>query len=103
MSGFSEILKKIRESKGITQEQLSEKTELSQSAISQYEKGLRTPVPAALDKIAKALGVEKAVFFPSQGYEKVALNRTIKGMTPDQVKRVTEFAEFIKTKENGSK
>jgi transcriptional regulator with XRE-family HTH domain len=101
MDGFGEILKKIREDKGLKQEDLSKKTGLTQSAISQFEKGLRAPTPATVEKIAKALEVDKSSLFPQKNYEKNVLMRTVKGLTPIQVKEVTKFAEFLKSKDKG--
>lgn len=42
---------------GLTQDQFRKKVNLAQSAISQYEKGERTPSSTALQKIAKGLNL----------------------------------------------
>lgn len=100
MSGFGDKLKELRDKKNITQEKLSELTGLTQSAISQFEKGLRAPTPSTVDKIAKELGVEKGELFPKENYERTVLMRTLKGLSPSEVKEVTKFAEYIKSKKS---
>ena len=40
---FKDILKKLRERKGLSQEELAKATGLSKSAISMYENGRREP------------------------------------------------------------
>ncbi|MEE0440185.1 MAG: helix-turn-helix transcriptional regulator [Ruminococcus sp.] len=53
---FAENLKKMRESKGITQADLAKQVYVSQPMIAQYEAEIRVPsAPTAL-AIAKALG-----------------------------------------------
>jgi transcriptional regulator with XRE-family HTH domain len=61
MSKLHERLKVARKLKGITQDQLSKRVNISRAAISQYESsnpGVRTtPTAANLKKLAEALGV----------------------------------------------
>ena len=53
--GFAESLKRERERKCMTQEQLAKKLEISQALISQYENGSTSPTVALAVKIAKVL------------------------------------------------
>ena len=62
------MLKKAREEKGITQKELSEKTGLTQSNISNIEKGVSKPTIDSLKKIADALGRRLYIDF---GYDEV--------------------------------
>ena len=55
---IGERIKKIREEKGMTQQQLADKIGFSYQNISQYERGLRTPKSSTARKIADALGVD---------------------------------------------
>jgi transcriptional regulator with XRE-family HTH domain len=55
---------KMRKFKGITQEQLAEKTKTSLSWISHLEVGQEVPNIAMLRKIARALGVEVKDLIP---------------------------------------
>lgn len=57
MSVVSKNMKRIREKKHITQEQLSTSTGLHISLISKYERGLVEPTAESIYKIVKALDV----------------------------------------------
>lgn len=54
---FSERLKKIREQKGLTQEQLAQRSGLSRRMIQKYESGVARPRFDASEKIASTLEV----------------------------------------------
>jgi transcriptional regulator with XRE-family HTH domain len=51
-------IKELRKQKGLTQEQLSELTEIDRTYISDVERGLRNIAIVNLDKIAKVFDVE---------------------------------------------
>ena len=55
---MGERIKNLRKVKGLTQQQLAEITNLSQSYISAIEQGTKTPTLFTLDQIARALGVD---------------------------------------------
>lgn len=55
---IGERIKKIREEKGMTQQQVADKIGISYQNVSQYERGIRTPKSSSLRKIADALGVD---------------------------------------------
>lgn len=57
MGMIGENIKLIRQSKGLTQEELAKKLGISKSAISRYESGQRDPNLDSADKIASVLGV----------------------------------------------
>lgn len=57
MTNFCDRLGKARESRGICQNELAEKSGLTCSAISQLESGLRKPSYESLLKIANALDI----------------------------------------------
>ena len=50
-------MKKARETKGMTQKELADRTCVSRSAIAQFELGSRCPNLVIAQDIAKALGV----------------------------------------------
>lgn len=56
MTDFSRNLVTLRTQKGLTQEELAKRAEVSQGAIWQYENGVSTPKIAVAINIAKALG-----------------------------------------------
>ena len=57
MNNLGEKLKQIRKKKNISQKKLAKKLNLTQGALSKYEKNITTPNPYTLSEIAKALDV----------------------------------------------
>jgi transcriptional regulator with XRE-family HTH domain len=51
------VLKRLRQERGITQEQLAFDTALTVSALSRIERGLNNPTWTTVRSIAKALGM----------------------------------------------
>ena len=51
-------VRKFRKLKGMTQEQLGLDTEMERSYVSDLERGTRNPSVRAVERLAKALGVE---------------------------------------------
>lgn len=56
---FAENLRKIRERRGLSQNELAEMTELSQGAISKFESGKTKPNPRTLKILADALNANR--------------------------------------------
>lgn len=57
--GFGEELRKIRESRGMTVNQLAMYSDISAASISRYETGERgTPKPPTIEKLAKGLKID---------------------------------------------
>lgn len=98
MTNFAENLKKARLEKGWNQEQLAQAMEISQSAISQFEKGLRLPTPANVKKFSDILGVSRDFLIGEEDManERVKLMRSIHGLSPGGLKKVEEFIEMVK-------
>lgn len=57
MSTLGEVIQTARRARGLTQEELASAVDVSQAALSRYEKDLRVPEPEVLPRIAAALGV----------------------------------------------
>lgn len=64
---FSERLKKIREQKGLTQEQLSQRSGISRRMIQKYESGVARPRFDASEKIALALEISVSELLGESG------------------------------------
>ena len=62
-AGFSEHLQQIRQSKGLSQTDLAQRTGLKPAAISHFETGRRKPSFDNLNKLADALGVSMDYLF----------------------------------------
>lgn len=60
---IGEFIKRIRESKKITQEELAKQAQLSRVQISNIERGVTSPRFATIQKIANALGVDIVQFW----------------------------------------
>ena len=54
---LAQTIKKLREQKGLTQQQLAQQAGLSQAQISAMERGTANPTASALDQTAAALEV----------------------------------------------
>lgn len=94
---FGEWLKALREEKGLTLAELSEKTGYSTSHISQYETGKRKtmPKPEYLEKMSLHLGVSYSDLLYMAGYKKLADKMRF-------VEAVNEFS-YDESKNAGSK
>ncbi len=53
---FSTTVKRLREEKGLTQQELANLVEVAQSTIAQYEKGMKLPTIVTGVALAKKLG-----------------------------------------------
>ena len=56
-------IKQLRQQRGLTQEELAARTELTKGFISQLERDLTSPSIATLMDILEALGTDVASFF----------------------------------------
>ena len=54
---FAEVLREMRQEKGLSQEELADRAGLHRTYISQVERGLKSPSLRSLEQIARALGV----------------------------------------------
>src|SRR4051812_29038399 len=57
-------LTRIREERGLSQQALADASGVNKATINQIERGRRSPNLETLEKLAGALGVEMADFFP---------------------------------------
>lgn len=78
------LIKDLRIKKGMTQEELAEKTDLSTRTIQRIENGEVDPRTYSLQMIAKALEVEYSIFIEEESEEaqeeKARNDRFVKGM-----------------------
>lgn len=58
---LGQILRKYREAKGLSQEELSFEADIHRNYVSQLERGLQSPTFEVLRRICKALGVKTSV------------------------------------------
>ena len=67
-------IKDLRVQKGLTQEELADRTELSKGFISQLERDLTSPSIATLVDILQCLGTDIATFFQDETDEQIAFS-----------------------------
>lgn len=106
MSKISERIKEARETLGVSQAELAGRSQLTPAAISQFEKGARTPSLKTLGKLAEALEVsinyligteQMEESFPS---EVQAMFRGLQKMTDKDKEEMFNFYQFLKAKKN---
>jgi transcriptional regulator with XRE-family HTH domain len=85
----------IREAKNLTQEQLSEMTELGQSYLSKIEKGMANPTLETIIKIATALKVEPAELFELPELQKRVLTAISSINDPAQIEAALVVLEAM--------
>ena len=67
---IGEKLRQLRQVRGLTQEEMADRCELSKGFISQVERNLASPSIATLTDMLECLGVTLADFFADKGNEK---------------------------------
>ena len=101
---IGEKLKQLRQQRGLTQEELADRCELSKGFISQVERNLASPSIATLTDLLECLGSslpaffnekqdEKIVFTPQDMFEKLdeeELHGAITWLVPDAQKNAME-------------
>lgn len=68
MQKYGQVIKKIRQEKGYTLKELSEKAGLSIGFLSKIERGVNNPSFTNLQKITYALGVSSSIFENTEAY-----------------------------------
>lgn len=93
-------IKELRKSKGLTQEQLSEKVDIDSKHLSRIEVGSSYPSMETLDKISKVLDVELKDMFEFHHHKDVDINKSIstllKDATPEKLRLPTfSFVSWV--------
>ena len=68
---IGEKLRQLRQQRGLTQEEMADRCELSKGFISQVERNLASPSIATLTDMLECLGVSLASFFNDKSDEKI--------------------------------
>jgi len=91
-----ELIRKIRDAKGITQMELAEKVGISYQQIQKYEKGKSSISLCRLKQIAEALDVELSDFL--QQFEYVSESPTLYRELSEDEKKLLRSWEKVKNK-----
>jgi transcriptional regulator with XRE-family HTH domain len=95
---YGEIIKELRKSKGITQEELGNMVGRKQNQISEWENGKIQPNPDDIFNICKALNVSVSRFYGvDDEYEPVIEVAKDKQLTPEQIIKAMElYSDILK-------
>jgi len=93
---LADNLKKNRQKKGFTQEQLAEKAEVSSHYIAMVETCKTFPKPEMLEKLAKTLSIEPHQLFSVVNDPNEPFERLRQSIAADMKQIVTEAVEKIK-------
>jgi transcriptional regulator with XRE-family HTH domain len=106
---FPDRLRKFRESKGLSQTELAEKTGLQPSAVSHFETGKRAPSFDNLKRLADALDVTVDYLLgrteepAAAGPRAQQLFRDFTRMSADDQESLARFAEMLAQKNRNRK
>ena len=113
---FGEVIRNARKSLGLTQRQLAQQIGVSNTSISNWEKGLSRPDADMIQKLCQCLNLQPNYFYGTENAPAQAGKRTV---TDDDIKfalfggdgeitdamydEVKRFAAFLKAREGGKK
>ncbi len=101
MPSFGDRMRDARRIKNLTQEELASAMELSQAAISQFEKDQRVPTPLTIVKLAKCLGLDRDTLVGQDDaeFQGRLLLRNFKGLSPESREEISKIVEKYKKAE----
>jgi transcriptional regulator with XRE-family HTH domain len=92
---FGSRMKRKRTELKLTQKELGKKVNLSGSAITQYEKGIREPKKEMLYKLADVLEVDIDFFAPTSDSKPSKYIAVSKGVIFDLTEEITEVSQAL--------
>ena len=103
MSVFSERLTALMKAKGVSQKDFAKKANITESAVSYYAKGMRTPSGEVLARISKALdttadyllGSADNAEIPAAQKELKYLQRNLGKLDEEQLKKAEEMLKLM--------
>jgi transcriptional regulator with XRE-family HTH domain len=98
ITSFGKKLRELRTKHGLKQEDLAEKSGLTQSAISHFEKGLRAPNKTHIERITSALGINSEELLNAADLEKRSLLNKIEFLEPGIISELNDYVDFLKTR-----
>lgn len=81
-------IKKYRNTKGLTQEQLAEKAGTSTNYLGSIETGKKYPSPQMIDKLAKALDINPLELFKKESPDMQSIKRSLEEKIQDVLNNV---------------
>ena len=102
---IGDIIRKIRKSRGLNQDQLAKMACLNRVTVAKYESGKVEPRAKALGRIADALNVTVDALLGREQQETLPLDNSLAdlliNLPPDQVQRVMDFVQGMKAAGKG--
>lgn len=102
---FGANVRNHRKAKGLTQEALAERVDVSMETIGKIERGAAAPTFATAQKIANALDIQATALFGAQtdglplgerGKLLGDINRALSGMNNDQLSRIAKMIDAFR-------
>lgn len=98
-------IRKLRESKGLSQSELGEIAGVSDKAVSTWENNIKTPRMGAIQKIADYFGISKSDIIEDKSQLKsaapfAAFGKHGSDFTQDEINQINNFIEFVKKQRN---
>jgi transcriptional regulator with XRE-family HTH domain len=98
MTQFAENLLEARQNRGWNQANLAKAVGLSQGAISQFEKGLRIPTPAYIEKFSRVFNVSRDYLWGEDEVSscRIRIIRDLQCMSLMGLKKVEDYVGLVK-------
>ncbi len=106
MADFANVLRLLRNEKGLSQQELALSLGISKSAVNMYERGERQPNFETLELIADFFKVDTDYLLGRTNAARTAYPGTVaahfdtEDLTDDEKKDVENYIEFIRAKRN---
>lgn len=95
---FADTLKRLRLSKGLTQEELANGTGLAKSSISMYESGRRKPSFEVLEAFADFFNVDMNTLWETRPIEQSPASDDLPDLTPKDEREIMHLMDDMKEK-----
>ena len=89
---FSQVLKELRNNKGLSQEALGRIVNVSRSAIAKYENGLGLPSEDVIEALYNYFNVDKDYLFPKENLEEIIVSKNKKIQFQKNTNKCLTFA-----------
>lgn len=96
-TGLPEVLAELRKQKGLSQKEVAETLGITQTVVSQYESGHRSPRADILDKLSKLYQVKKEMLlkYHPKGF-KMRILRELEGASEQKLSECLKFLQGLR-------
>lgn len=100
---FSQILKKLREQNGVSQQKLADTFGVTQQAVAKWESGKAEPDTETLKKLAKFFSVSLDELLGLDTPETIAAHHDGEDWTEEELEDIESFKEFVRMRREQKK